>query len=166
MSFLGIISISIFLILNQVVFGANEITREKAKKIISNQYPQNYHGLIPTFVTLMDNIIANKLIKEGLIKLNSSFVILSEKGKQYFIKKDIEPENHFNVYVVKAGIINFGEITGIAQLMPNIAKVEYTVIFSDLTPFGAILGASAGSINKSATLMLYDDGWRLTEESQ
>lgn len=174
-----ILCMSLSLVQCQSNLFKNELTREKAKEIIAKQYPQDDHGVflssLPNVAALygIDITIYNQMENNGLIifskpsMFGSKNVMLTNKGKNFFIKKDRErlPDGIVvDIYYVKTAILKFGEITGIVNVSQNIAKVEYTVIIDDLTPFGQILGANPGVMNQTANFMLYDNGWRIAED--
>ena len=121
------------------------------------------------------------LEKEGLVTYKyddrlfggGTFGNLTEKGKQFarsgkYNKGSIYPTKEIDVKVAE---LDFGSITGIAQQKgSNIAKVEYTLIRKNLTPFGKVFvqdhrytELKEQAINKSVAFTKYDDGGRINE---
>ena len=82
---------------------------------------------------------------------------LTEKGKQYIAGKSDGRD-----FLFKVSDLDFGEITGIVeQKESNTAKVNYTLIRKNITPFGTIFGLKEGAFNNSITFTKFDDGWRI-----
>ncbi len=80
---------------------------------------------------------------------------ITEEGKKYLVQFD----GDYNP-IVKLGILNFDEITGISDNDEFNKEVHYTLKCTDLTPFGEIL-LGTNSIQKVAYFKKYDDGWRI-----
>jgi hypothetical protein len=151
-----------------VAWGGNEMTREKARELLIREYPKDDYMIIYNSGWLnnlpLDHI--KELERIGLIRAQKAptgisvfNIFLTEKGKQYLISYD----NKKGKYTIRTATINFGEITGIFALMPNVAKVEYTISVDNLTPFAPFSETRGGLVNETATFMLYDDGWRKVE---
>lgn len=63
--------------------------------------------------------------------------------------------------------MEFGEIKGIVENPgTNFAQVEFTLLRTNVTPFGEILmgyNSQDQEIIKSQTFIKYDDGWRISK---
>ena len=77
---------------------------------------------------------------------------------------DSKEKYGFNLSVVSR---EFGEVTGIVRVNDSTRKVEYTVV-SEKTPVASAYEATKpvrdnelSPVTKTATFVLYDDGWRL-----
>lgn len=170
----GIIVLGFLLILCQESFGGGELTREKAKEIIIKEcaLPLDKKGEIPFEARYYQGYPEEQLFKNlhkqglALFKIRKDangnsymHVTLTPKGEQYFT------EVGDNVRIVRIGKIIFGEITGIFKPMPTIANVEFTLILNELTPFASCFDVETGSTEFQAGFVLYDDGWRMVENS-
>jgi hypothetical protein len=133
------------------------LSREKAKKMIieKDKLPEDIiesFGLTyrdfyktPWFNAPEMLKIYEALKDEGLVKFDfkgfhSKFECwLTEKGSQYLVSDIFYSELGNAIIKVKVAKLEFGEITGIAEMNGlNFVDVEYTVIYSDITPFGRI----------------------------
>ncbi len=96
-------------------------------------------------------------------------IYLTEKGKKYLVDEDKSS------YYVKLSTVEFGEVSGIfEEPKMNMAKVEYTLIRKNLTPFGRItrINMESNQIMKEGDIvprkdvfLKYNDGWRLKKSS-
>ncbi len=147
-------------------------TIEFAKKYYVSQYDESGSWLPAVGLwagerynihqTELENLQAKEVITmqddekhedNGLVWVFKSAVLTNE-GKKYFVSEDDSK------YIIKSSDIDFGEITGIqTNEQFKSAHVNYTLIRKNISPFAKRISQSP--INKQATFVLYDDGWRL-----
>lgn len=86
---------------------------------------------------------------------------LTEKGKKYLVKN--QQTSGFEKYVqVKQAELKFDEITGIQTYEEmNVATVSYNIKRTNITLFGKANKLEEEVINKTASFVKYDDGWRI-----
>ena len=173
-----IISIITFLF-TLLLFGcSNNLNRKMAEEILRKEFSFPdvvikpfcvYDATLSNSLTLEDY---KKLEKEGVITysicgsgLNRGYcATLTEEGKRNFWPRENNSGDMFTTYInVLVAFTDFGEITGIVENKENnLAAVNYTIKYKDITPFGRILfNIKEGDIPKSVTLRKYDDGWRI-----
>ena len=158
----------------QYAFCGSELTREMAKAIMIKDMGDIDSKFPISRETKFDQEVINihkQMATEGLVYLKtgrdsagnvySKVVGLTPKGAQYLIRN----ENNGD-YIVRAGKVRFGEITGILKIQPNIAKVDYTIIIQELTPFASPVDIRSQPIDMVAIYALYDDGWRIEEAKE
>lgn len=118
--------------------------------------------------------LANKnMISFDYMRLEETWVFnyvhyncqLTLEGEKYKMIEFTEEEK--TIYKVKTAIEDFGEITGIKESEDGkSASVEYTTLYTTVTPFGEILGngrfQQGRTQNHTALLSKYDDGWRIS----
>lgn len=168
---------------------SKELTREKAKEVISKNYPKVVTGNMKKEILILTNLHeiqshpwvnstiaeANRykhLVDENLIEFvnprNYSLfnmqgitynVQLSPKTINLLVNQDV---NNINVKIAE---ITFSEITGIVKdASGRAATVEYNVEETNYTPFAEYLGSQERKGLKMKMVehfLLYDDGWRL-----
>lgn len=170
-------TVIILIICSSCLISCNQnLSREKAKNLIVEKYklPKD---VIETFYVI-DGTLGKRfsydeyeaLQKEGLLNFtyergSSTFYSeLTEKGKQYAVSGVFDTDNMYIKGVnVKVASLDFGEITGIVERKEyNMAEVSFTLVPSNVTPFGSIAFQYNGSaISQTATFIKYDDGWRI-----
>jgi hypothetical protein len=85
-------------------------------------------------------------------------VKLTDEGKKYLIEDDVLA----GYYNLRSCDVAFGEVTGIQfQEHDKVAVVSYTIIRSNISPFGNNL--LQGTDVQTATLSLESDGWKIDE---
>lgn len=83
---------------------------------------------------------------------------LTDEGRKYLLGQTVR--NGVQTFTVKTYDLAFGEITGIQVFEQfKTAKVDYTLEKVNVTPFARHV--SPGTVNRTATFTLFDDGWRL-----
>jgi hypothetical protein len=159
---------------------SDELSRDTAEKLIKEKFHLPSDEITPFAISDQDGtamfhedefkILESKGLltyrKNVFFGLVSLYGKLTAKGKQYAVSGEYKGTNeHYNQgYInVKAATLTFGEITGILQNKEsNTAKVDYTLLRKDVTPFGRIaFKLNEGTFNKSVTFTKYDDGWRI-----
>lgn len=187
-----LIKLAIGLLIVLLIFGcgqSKELTRAKAKELISKKYPQVVTGWLKPEFEILDNLDSHpwckpevnkyqQMVKEGLIILteprdNRLFtptqalprigviykVKLTPSTQKYFVSKDISSLN------VKIAEITFNEITGIVNdPSRRAARVEYNVEENNYTPFAKYLSSQENKgkkMKRQEQFVLYDDGWRI-----
>jgi hypothetical protein len=117
----------------------------------------------------LDNIFGNpleSLINQGYIYINKSqswnwVNSPTKEGKKYQCKN--------NPSYFATNTREFKEITGIVYLdeKDSKARIEFSCIPTNITPFGKFLGIQEGQIQTYALeAMRYDDGWRITSPKE
>jgi hypothetical protein len=107
--------------------------------------------------------------QSGSGTLTTFTATLSDKGQSYVVTPltmdySASPPRQF--CTVKAGQIEFGDITGIVESkQSNTAEVHYTEKVA-ATPFATALGISTQPTAHTTTFTKYDDGWRLNSGTQ
>ncbi|MCO5247711.1 MAG: hypothetical protein M9887_02010 [Chitinophagales bacterium] len=98
--------------------------------------------------------IEEKEREQGILIWVLMNVTLTEKGKQYLKSED---EDNFTL---RTSTIDFGEITGV-QTYKELggADVYYTIVRTNLTPFGKNLSTEAK--DRLENMALFDDGWKV-----
>lgn len=155
---------------------SNELSRGKAKDLIVEKYKlpedivQTFYIVDGTLAKRFDYSMYEALKNEGLLDFSydrgsaTIYGQLTEKGKQYAVSGVFNTDNMYIQGVnVKVAKLSFGEITGIVERKEfNIAEVSYTLVRSNITPFGRIaFGYNESPISKTVTFTKYDDGWRI-----
>jgi len=160
---------------------AQQLTRSQAKEQIIEKLGYPKDDLLE--LSMEDNSIhrftlaqiLEKYAKAGLLTISQYKggvrASLTSEGEKYRSKK--ESRNSWSI-LVKQAELHFIEITGIRTVDHSRfgggvnAIVEYTIEQKNITPFG-IIGDPLGIvgeleeeiIEKRATFIKYDDGWRL-----
>jgi hypothetical protein len=168
---------------------SNDLSRQKAAELISKQlelptiettqlgksYLKNSWGdpsMMPAVCVVtgdqysdvkkrLDELQAKDLIRigenqqhEGECNYIWATVKLTDEGRKYLVK-DTD-----GAYQLKVDELTFGEITGIQiQEQSKMAVADYTLMRTNITPFGSNL--STTPISRQATFTLYDNGWRI-----
>lgn len=89
---------------------------------------------------------------------------ITEKGRPFLLgTKQVRAGTEATVRLCEMDI---SEVTGIAlDTDAKSARVEYTLRYINITPFGANLGATPEArFPLAASLRLYDDGWRIEQK--
>jgi len=82
---------------------------------------------------------------------------LTDEGKKY-----LETNNRNGETLVRTHELEIEKITGMVEEIPNQkVKVEYTLIQTNPTPFSILPNYDPIKLENSATLVKYDDGWRV-----
>lgn len=90
---------------------------------------------------------------------------ITNKGKPYLVKEGTDK------YILKVCDIEMGEITGIKMEGESKATVYFTIKPINITPFGSVKTYKEKPYtdkyitNHAAVFELYDDGWRIKENS-
>lgn len=151
-----------------------ESTKASGEIILSRGYgPENDYeqkGLLekytyPGWIGESDKFTqeGKKYLGTNIINANGSD--LSENNYRYWTKKNYDGGYNYQVVGVKVAKIKFGEVTGLLENNEsdkNNIKVDYSLIVTDVTPFGQSIGLNKDPvINFSAYFVKYDDGWRI-----
>jgi len=170
---------------------SNKLSRSKAKSLIieDRQYPIPEYGKISKkhydYKETRGAVLGRPLEEETreMLEYYTSLGIIEVEEKReekwlnlggYYLrihmkvnirdeyKKYIYEEDNYSFYVKFCDII-FHEITGLRIFNEdNNATVEYQEKRDNWTPFGKYFkDDKAQKINKSASMALYDDGWRI-----
>jgi hypothetical protein len=153
-----------------------QLSRNEAKKQIIEKLglPQNieqtFYVTDGTLLHRFDNQVYEALQNEGLLTYNTDagsntiYATLTEQGKQYAVSSVFNTDNMYIQGInVKVAKLDFGEITGIVERKEfNMAQVEYTIVRTEITPFGRIaFKYNESPETKTAVFSKFDDGWRI-----
>lgn len=150
-----------------------DLSRAQAKELIIKElkFPKPYdHEISCGDPEVAKALLDLGLEEQGLItvvkskspgELSSPWISFTEKGKAYLLPtkaEDLKLQGQ-NVKIVD---LDFGEILGVAMANGNkAAKVEYTIIYKNPTPFSKIYSWDFTKPKKQfAYFVLYDDGWK------
>ena len=153
-----------------------KLSRSKAEKLVVAfyEYPNvEVYNFVPGGVRPNDVRKYRDLTEAGLISFQKAYslygdfnILFTSKGNEYVTGTQ---KGLFNVTQksVVSNIRNFGEVTGIQfSDEERRAKVTFTTIRSDITPFGRFKGYAEGeTVEYSASMVLFDDGWRIEDKS-
>ncbi|MFN8319605.1 MAG: hypothetical protein U0V54_09325 [Saprospiraceae bacterium] len=151
----------------------HNLTREEAEQIIKSTFsiPNNE---VRELVLKHESIYGGygrlkKLEEQGLIKIREQslwmgtnwYMELTEKANQYYPEDGLLGDD-MNSVPIRVSYVDFGQITGILELEEqNIAEVEFTIVRSNITPFGEFMHVKEGPENKKVRFIKFDDGWRI-----
>lgn len=149
------------------------LSRDKAKELIIKEmkFPKPYdHEISCGDPQVAKELLDQGLEQEGLISVvktkkpgefSTPWITFTEKGKAYFLptKAEALKLQGQNVKIVD---LDFGEVLGVAMANGNkAAKVEYTIVYKNPTPFSKIYDWDFNKPKKQfAYFVLYDDGWK------
>ncbi len=132
------------------------LDEEKSNQKVKNIEQFVSMGLLKLRQTPKRQESSNFLLGTTIRTWTAVDVSLTETGKKYLVQEQTD------VFVVKLWEIHVNEITGIQEMSEQkSAKVDYTLLNKNITPFGSIFSDRNNITQKSAYFSLYDDGWRL-----
>jgi len=187
-----LIAVAVGLLIVLLTLGCSqskELTREKAKELISNKYPQVVIGSLKKEILILTNLheiqphpwvnstiaeanLYKKMVDEKLLEFVNprNYALFNMRGITYTVQltpksKNLLVNQDGNNINVKIAEITFSEITGVVNdPSRRAAMVEYNVEEINYTPFAKYLGSQerkGQKMKRQEHLVLYDDGWRI-----
>ena len=172
----------IFLFVSILMLGScsNELSRKDAQELIKEYYgyPQVYRAQLQQSGIHTSQLASlNRLKNAGLIVVGTKKVLggvvhefrFTEQGKRFYVGKgSFSPISGELTHVI-SHVLELREVTGI-QFSPEKteAVVEYDAYISHYTPFGEYaLGSGLAQAKErvplKVTLVMFDDGWRVSD---
>ncbi|MXN91153.1 hypothetical protein GR160_07905 [Flavobacterium sp. Sd200] len=158
--------------------GRNDLSHEEAARLLKSKtgFPRNidyeiYRGE-PRYAR---RLIQAGLEREGFVKIQKDYeknndsrpiIHFTDKAKPYLLF--VAPDNleyfTFDIQKVKLAEEQFQKVNKVT-VFADVATVEYTTIYKNLTPFAILIGLKENKkITNKAIFMLTGDGWVLQEK--
>jgi len=162
-----------------LLFGCSgkKLSRDQALTLIKQayHYPEVWdYEIFTADPDQVSKMTAAGLEEQGFVTINhhprlldmgKPLIQLTTKASPYVLPAE-KNDNDSKIVRVKAGEVDFVEVTGIKLLSSGkSAIVEYSTIYKNLTPFSGLLGATANKQKlQKAYFSLFDDGWRVEKK--